>query len=100
MSERTLAEMAADAATMAGSGEVLHIAGKPATACPYCGAAMFVNGTQVLNTRVDRYERCRNCKKTFITRQPPKVFVREVGSTNEEISSAGKEALSIYNAAG
>lgn len=89
------------AAELAAAGvESLHIAGKPATACPYCGAGMFVNGTQVFNTRVDRYERCRNCNKTFITRQPRKVFVREVRPSDDEVSSAGKVGLNVFSAAG
>lgn len=94
---KTLREMRDDAA-----GEPLEIAGKPAVACPYCGASMFVNGTQAMPTRVDRYEICRNknCGRKFLTRQPQKVFVREVKPVSEEISSAGNKGLTIYRSAG
>lgn len=101
MSEsKTLAQMAAEARGQ----QPMQIAGKPADVCPYCGCALFVNRTETLATRTDRYEVCRNpnCRRRFLTRQdppPPKRIVREIG-VDEEISSAGKDALSVYRSAG
>jgi hypothetical protein len=57
----------------------MQIGGKPADVCPYCGCGMFAYRTSGLATRVDRYEQCRKCGKKFVTRQPAKVIVREVG---------------------
>lgn len=74
---------------MANGEEPIMLAGQPATKCPRCSAVMFVNKTMSLATRVDRYETCRVCDKTYLTRQPQKVFVRE-------ISSGGNELLSIH----
>lgn len=98
MSDRpkTMREMRDEAAGDA----PLQIAGKPAVACPYCGAGMFVNGTQASNTRVDRYEVCRNCGKKFLTRQPQKVFVREVKPVEDNLSSGGKPALTVLRHVG
>lgn len=89
------------AAELAGMQQAF-IAGQPAAQCPYCGCGMFVNRTESSATRIDRYEVCRNknCGRRFITRQPPKVFVREVEPhESNEISSAGKETLSVYREA-
>lgn len=71
---RTLSEMAAEGAGAA----PLEIAGKPAVQCPYCGAGMFVTGTRAGYTNVRRYEHCRICDKSFETKQPQKVFIREM----------------------
>jgi DNA-directed RNA polymerase subunit RPC12/RpoP len=79
----------------------MQIAGKPAVKCPYCGAGMFVYRTENLQTRVERYENCRICKKTFITHQPQKVFVREVPSSDsEELSAAGNHHLTLRRESG
>lgn len=82
-----------------GSTEPLQIAGKPADVCPYCGAGMFVNKTQGLQTRIDRYETCRNCSRKFVTRQPQKVFVREISQT-DEVSSGGNHHLTVRHGVG
>ena len=65
---------------------------------------MFVNKTSALDTRIDRYENCRNCNRRFVTRQPQKYFVREVKPPNEDIqdnfSRDGKTGLTIHKEAG
>lgn len=55
----------------------------PAVVCPYCGCAMATYKTTTLQTRIERYERCRNsnCGKKFVTYQapvPPVEIVREI----------------------
>lgn len=77
--------------------EPMTIAGKPADTCPYCGAGMFVNGTNTLDTTIERHVYCRNekCGKAFLTRQPPAVIVREV-NRHCKISSAGIVQLTLH----
>lgn len=72
-----------------GAKPPLQIAGKPATQCPYCGAAMFVDGVNRTDTDIVRYVVCRNprCGKRFMSRQPPAKLVREVGSDEGEPSA-------------
>lgn len=62
------------------SGDAMSIAGKPADVCPYCGAGMFANKTITRGTMIGRYRTCRNCKRSFYTRQPVsnEEIVREV----------------------
>lgn len=77
MAERkTLVQLAAEAAGDS-SGS---IAGKPADKCPYCGAAMFVDGVNRTDFEIVRYVNCRNenCGKRFLSRQTPAKLVREV----------------------
>lgn len=76
------------------AGEPMHIAGKPANVCPYCGCAMFAYHTTTLETRIVRYERCRNCSRKFVTRQPHAEIVREITKA-DELSSSGNETLKL-----
>lgn len=71
----TLAELANQA-----NGQPMQIAGKPADVCPYCGCALFVDGTRTGKTIIRRYVRCRNesCGKTFMSYQQPATLLREV----------------------
>lgn len=62
----------------AGSTGQSSFAGKPANVCPHCGCAMFAYRTTALETRIIRYEHCRNCGKRFVTRQAQSEIVREV----------------------
>lgn len=39
---------------------------------------MFIYRTTSLETRIIRYEHCRNCGKRFVTRQAQSEIVREV----------------------
>lgn len=64
-----------------------QIAGKPADVCPYCGCAMFANGTQRLETQIYRYVVCRKprgCGRSFLSKQPPATLIREVDSSSGE----------------
>lgn len=69
----------------------MQIAGRPANVCPYCGAGMFVHGTNTTDREIVRYVNCRNCHKRFLTVQQPAKILREVG----EDSSSGKPALTL-----
>jgi len=73
--------------------------GLPADVCPYCGCAMFVNGTQSLRTLTYRYVVCRNpnCRKKFYTKQSNPEIVREITKTDKD-SSYGTEQLTRYRA--
>jgi hypothetical protein len=64
----------------------MQIAGKPADVCPYCGCAMFANGTRTYQTTIRRYVYCRNpsCGKRFVSSQPPATLVREIEDEIEE----------------
>jgi len=62
----------------ASRGQPTSFGGQPANVCPACGCAMFAYRTTTLNTRVIRYETCRNCGRKFITRQLHAEIVREV----------------------
>lgn len=72
----------------------MQIAGKPANVCPYCGAAMFVDGVNRTEYDIVRYVECRNkkCGKRFLTRQPPAKLVREVGNDD---SADGNQSLTL-----
>lgn len=87
---KTLAEYAAEA-----SGAQREIAGRPADTCPYCGCAMFANGTRKGVESVFRYVHCRNdaCGKRFVSRQPPATIVREI---DDQPSSSGPTQLTIH----
>ena len=76
---RTLSEMAE-----AANGPPLQIAGQPAVRCPYCGCGMLVDGTRRIVAKIERYVECRNanCGRRFLTRQPPPVFVKEIGGND------------------
>ena len=63
---------------LANGGPGQSFAGQPANVCPSCGAAMFSYRVSKLDTRIIRYERCRNCQKKFVTRQPNAEIVREI----------------------
>ena len=73
---KTLSQLAVEAA--GDSGE--FIAGRPADKCPYCGAAMFVDGVNRTDYEIVRYVKCRNenCGKRFLTRQAIAKLVREI----------------------
>jgi len=75
--ERPTARDVSDAA----NGRSIQIAGQPADQCPYCGCALFANGTETGDSRIIRYVVCRNgsCGKRFVSRQPTAKLVREVG---------------------
>jgi hypothetical protein len=81
----------------------VSIQGKPADVCPYCGCAMFANGTNTLTTRIERYVVCRNgnCKtpdgkqRRFLSYQPPATIVREVG-TDDDFSCSGIAQLTVH----
>lgn len=64
-----------------------QIAGKPANVCPNCGAAMFANGTQVTPQQIYRYVVCRNCHRSFLSKQPPATLIREVTPADKDSSS-------------
>lgn len=87
---KTLEQMAAEAS----GGQPMHLAGKPAHICPYCGAAMFKDGTNRTDKVIVRYVECRNrnCKRRFLTSQPPERIVREI---SEDDSAGGKPALTL-----
>ena len=94
MSDRpTLAELAAKSSEPTTS----TINGKPADICPFCGAGMFVNGTNTLTTTIERHVYCRNekCGRGFISRQPPAVLVREI-NRHDKISSSGIVQLTVH----
>lgn len=76
--------------------EPLQIAGMPADVCPYCGAATFVDGVNRTAHEITRYIECRNanCRKRFLTYQPPAKLVRELNSAD------GKPALSVVRNVG
>jgi hypothetical protein len=77
--------------------EPMAIAGKPADVCPYCGCAMFANGTRDGDKETFRYVVCkkpRGCGRSFFSRQPPAVLVREIGA-DDEPSRTGKPALTL-----
>lgn len=61
-----------------GNGASASMAGRPANVCPSCGAAMFAYRTTTLDTRILRYEQCRNCARKFLTRQQHAEIIREV----------------------
>lgn len=86
---RTLAQMASE------HEERKTIAGRPADVCPYCGAAMFVDGVNRTPHDIVRYVECRNakCGRRFVTRQPPARLVRELG--DEDNSAGGNPTLTL-----
>lgn len=86
---KTLQQMANEA-----SGEPKEIAGKPADVCPYCGAAMFVDGVNRTAQTIVRYVECRNksCGKRFMSSQPPAKLIREVGDND---SASGNASLTL-----
>ena len=73
---KTLAQLAVEAT----SDSRGSIAGRPADKCPYCGAAMFVDGVNRTDYEIVRYVKCRNenCGKRFLSRQTPAKLVREI----------------------
>lgn len=87
---KTLQQYAAEA----NGTEPIQIAGKPADVCPYCGAAMFVDGVNRTQQTIVRYIECRNrkCGRRFMSSQPPAKLVREVG---DDDSVGGKPALTL-----
>jgi len=87
---KTLKQMASEAA---GSEKSLQINGKPADRCPYCGCALFVNGTRSTDQSIYRYVNCRNpnCRRGFLSKQPPATLIRETDD-----SSSGQERLTLY----
>ena len=76
------------------------IGGKPADVCPYCGCAMFVEGTRKGETDSFRYVSCRNesCGRKFVSRQPPATLVREVN--RRDVSSSGQDGIKLYGEVG
>jgi hypothetical protein len=80
-----------------GGEQPLQIAGKPADICPYCGCAMFADGTRNGEAVIFRYVACRNqtCGKRFMSKQPVARLVREIG-TDDVSSSSGQNDLGIY----
>lgn len=90
---------ARDLASKANGREPMQIGGKPADACPYCGAGMFIDKTQATAKEIVRYIYCRNrnCGKRFLSHQPPAKILREVGG--EEDSAAGKHGLTLHKEA-
>lgn len=87
----TAQELAARGASPQGS-----FSGQPAVTCPACGCKMFIYKTTALDTRVVRYEECRNkkCRKRFLTKQPHREIIREIVSDDED-SSAGIRQLHV-----
>ena len=85
---------------MAGNGDPVQIAGRPADVCPVCGCALFANGTNATDTNIVRYVVCRNrsCGKRFLSSQPPAKLLREVGG--DEDSSSGKPTLTLVRKIG
>lgn len=85
---KTLAEMARD------GSQPMQISGKPADRCPYCGAAMLIDGVNRTQHDIVRYIECRNpqCGKRFMSRQPPARLVREIGA---EDSAGGNQDLTM-----
>lgn len=85
-----------------GGAKPLQIAGKPADACPYCGCAMFAQGTRQGEEMTFRYVKCRNrqCGRKFYSKQPPATIVREIGDDDELPSSSGRPSLTIRRQVG
>lgn len=82
-----------------GDAQQMQIAGKPADVCPYCGCALFANGTRAGDVATFRYVVCRNpkCGRSFVSRQPPPpkaVLVREI-KDDDEPSSSGRQQLNV-----
>lgn len=79
-----------------------QIAGKPADVCPYCGCAMFADGTRKHDSVTFRYVVCRNrsCGKRFMSKQAPATIVREIEQEDGEPSNIGRNTLSVYHEAG
>lgn len=89
---KSLSQMAAEAA----QGEKpLAIAGKPADKCPYCGCGMFKDGVNRSGLEIVRYVECRNrnCRRRFLSSQPPEKLVREI---SREDSASGEVSISIH----
>lgn len=88
----TARQMAAQAAGQ----QPMQIAGLPADVCPYCGTAMFANGTRKPAAMIRRYVWCRNsnCRRKFESQQPPAVLVREI--EDDDSSSSGRGKLTIH----
>lgn len=63
-----------------GAEPAMQIAGRPADLCPYCGCAMFANGTRPTDKVIFRYVACRNksCGKSFLSKQAQATLVREI----------------------
>lgn len=70
--------------------------------CPGCGAVLFSYKTMQGKYVIKRYEQCRTpgCDRRFITRQPHREIVREVGSCDENLSSNGKSASHLDSESG
>lgn len=82
---------------LAANGEQsMQIAGKPADVCPFCGCAMFADGTRNGEAVIFRYMVCRNkkCGKKFMAKQPMATLIREVSSRS------GQTDLGIYSEVG
>ena len=61
-----------------GDRQPQSIAGHPAEVCPKCGAGMFVDGVNRTQHTIVRYVECRNCKRRFMSTQPPAKLLREI----------------------
>lgn len=85
-----------------GTDKPMEIAGKPADVCPYCGCAMFADGTRKHSSVTFRYVVCRNhsCGKRFMSKQPPATIVREIEHDDSEASNIGQNTLSLYGKVG
>lgn len=85
---KTLTDMAKGTAQ-----QELQIAGKPATACPYCGCGMFVDGVNRTDREIVRYVQCRNqkCGRRFMSVQQPAKLIREI----EDNSAGGSCELTL-----
>lgn len=83
-----------------GTDEPKQIAGKPADQCPYCGCAMFANGTSRGDQTIYRYVVCRNpaCGKRFLSKQPKATLMREVGGGDD--SNIGENAFRVLGDVG
>ncbi len=90
---KTLEQMAAEAA---GHGQPLEISGKPASVCPKCGAAMFIDGVNRTEREIVRYVVCRNthCGKRYLSIQQPARLLREIGHDDDD-SASGKATLTL-----
>lgn len=88
---------------LAAQGEKpLQIAGQPADKCPYCGCAMFADGTRKHDTVTFRYVTCRNrsCNKRFLSKQLNARIVREIERGEDGPSNIGQDVLMLYSETG
>lgn len=84
------------------------VRGQPAAICPYCKGGMLTAKTIRLKTRVERYERCRICNKSFKAVYPPDpegTLAYEVGDDDDseperEISKSGSVGLTLVRKTG